>query len=211
MNVSRKIDHIVYAVPNLEEAIDELEKRLGMRPTFGGYHDTQGTKNAVFHLGGTCYFEILAVDENNTNIPPPRWMGIDLISEPCITRWAIKSDDLHHDQAILQKSNPEMGAIKGGQRVLESGNLLKWELIMPLAKPTIEILPFMLDWSKSDFHPTSQLEPTCKLIGLKIYHPNSSLYQTTFQELGIDISIQQSNKIKIVAVIDSPNGVVELN
>ena len=93
MNIGRKIDHIVYAVPDLSAACDELEELLGVRPIFGGYHDSQGTKNALLNLGNQCYLELLAVDEANTKIEAPRWMGVDLIQHPRITRWAIKSDN----------------------------------------------------------------------------------------------------------------------
>jgi len=64
--MTKKTDHIVYAVTNLEAAIDEFEKLSGLRPVFGGYHTTKGTKNALVNLGNECYLEILAIDEGNT-------------------------------------------------------------------------------------------------------------------------------------------------
>jgi len=99
---NRKIDHIVFAVPNLEAAMNEFEELTGIRPAFGGYHTTQGTKNAVVNLGNDCYLEILAADNDNTQIAPPRWMGIDLIESPQITRWSLKSKDLQSDSAVLK-------------------------------------------------------------------------------------------------------------
>jgi len=57
-----KIDHIVLAVPNLEEGILWLEKKLGVRPAYGGQHLTEGTHNALLNLGNNCYLELLAID-----------------------------------------------------------------------------------------------------------------------------------------------------
>ncbi|MEL6718114.1 MAG: VOC family protein, partial [Bacteroidota bacterium] len=76
----QQLDHIVYAVPNLEEAINWFEENAGIQPVFGGYHTTQGTKNALLKIGAQCYLELLAVDKENKEIVSPRWMGIDLIN-----------------------------------------------------------------------------------------------------------------------------------
>ena len=64
----RQIDHIVYTVPNLEKAMDWFTEISGIQPAFGGYHTTQGTKNAVVNLGNSCYLELLAADNENKNI-----------------------------------------------------------------------------------------------------------------------------------------------
>ena len=149
----RKIDHIVYAVPDLEEAIDDLENRLGIRPTFGGYHTTKGTKNALVNLGNACYLEILTTDEKNTSVKAPRWMGVDLAGPPQITRWSLKSNQLEEDSKILQDYRVEMGMIEGGQRKMTDGRLLTWDMILPLAAPRVELMPFMTDWQHSDIHP----------------------------------------------------------
>lgn len=211
MNLTnRHIDHIVYAVPNLEKAIDDLEKELGVRPTFGGYHTTQGTKNAVLNLGNQCYLEILAADEENTNISPPRWMGIDLIQASKITRWAIKSANLAQDSIFLSQYQSDMGKIKGGQRKLSNGGQLTWKMIMPLASPEVEISPFMVDWQDSELHPTQQMEQHCELIGLEFTHPEPNSLSKVLDQLFLDLDVVKGDKISIMAKIKCPNGIVIL-
>ncbi len=95
--MKKRIDHIVFTVFNLESAIDRIEMQLGARPLFGGFHKTQGTKNALLDLGDQCYLELLAADNTNADILPPRWMGVDALTEEKITRWAIKSNNLESD------------------------------------------------------------------------------------------------------------------
>ena len=211
MIMNRPLDHIVYVVPNLEKACDRLELLLGIRPVFGGYHQTKGTKNALLNLGNNCYLELLAIDKKNKKIKAPRWMGVDVCKDARITRWAIKSTRLKTDNKLLQKYDTNMGKIDGGQRETQDGNLLKWKMILPLAKPAIEILPFMVDWGKSSVHPTNKLEDVCQLVGLKAYHPSPKNIQPTLDALDLGCVVQQSPVVRLIISIDSPRGLVEFS
>jgi len=208
--MKRKTDHIVYAVPDLQTAMDEFEQLSGVRPIFGGYHTTKGTKNALVNLGDECYLEILAIDEDNATIKPPRWMGVDLIEKPEITRWSLKSNNLSQDSEILQKYQPEMGIIQGGQRKTSTGEMLTWEMILPLAAPAVELVPFMTDWQHSAVHPTHNLPQQCELINLSFTYPNPTEIQSIFNKLGIDTAIVKDEKAMIRIKIKSPNGVFEI-
>lgn len=206
----RVLDHIVYAVPDLEKACGQIEKLLGVTPIFGGYHQTQGTKNALVGLGEGQYLELIAIDEANKDIPPPRWMGIDMLTKSQITRWAIKSTNLSHDALILQQANPNMGKRSGGSRKTNDGALLAWELLMPLASPEVELLPFAIDWSAAESHPSGQLSSACRLVELYASHPNPQLIQSTLEALHISLRIEQSETISIKAKIECPKGIVEI-
>jgi len=210
MDAKRKIDHIVYAVPDLEKAINEFEKLSGVRPVFGGYHTTKGTKNAIVNLGNECYLEILAIDEENTTVKPPRWMGVDLVKTPQITRWSLKSNQLQQDSDILQKYKSEMGIIQGGQRKTGMGDTLTWEMILPLGTPAVELVPFMTDWQHSAVHPTLHLPQECELVALSFTHPNPNKIQKIFSKLNIDIMVEQGEKAMIKAKIKSPKGIFEI-
>ena len=45
------VDHIIYAAPDLDSAVDDLETRLGVRAAGGGQHIGQGTHNKLLALG----------------------------------------------------------------------------------------------------------------------------------------------------------------
>lgn len=208
--MARKIDHIVYCVPNLEEALIYLENKLGVKATIGGAHLTQGTKNALINLGDACYLEVLAIDENNSDIEAPRWMGIDLLHSTKITRWALKTADISQDSTSLQNHNTDMGLVTSGSRMMTSGKTLSWQIAMPLSTPEVDIAPFITDWSKSEAHPTDTLDHQCKLLELQLNHPNPIDLQNLFNEMKIDIKINVSSKTTIQALIECPNGIIQL-
>ncbi len=204
------IDHLVYAVTDLDAAIADFEKRAGIRPVFGGYHITKGTKNALVHLGKQCYLELLAIDENNTTIQAPRWMGVDLIQENQITRWALQSTDLQQDSEILKTYNPRLSEISSGERQTTSGDLLAWQMTLPLPSPAVDLLPFFLNWESSAVHPTDNLVQACELLQIKMTHPNPSAIQNIFAKLTINIDLVQAAQASIKATIQTPNGLIEI-
>ena len=206
----RQIDHIVYTVPDLTAAIDWFEAISGIRPVFGGYHTTQGTKNAIINLGNKRYLELLAADNDNLSIKHPRWMGVDFLEQPQITRWSLKSANLPKDSLLVKNYQSEMGIIQGGQRKTTAGNTLTWEMIMPLATPEVEIMPFMTDWQNSAIHPTDALPEQCQLIDLKFTHPTPNLLMNTFQKLLVDSIIIKDPKMSIKARIQCPKGIIEI-
>lgn len=206
----RQIDHIVYTVPDLTAAIEWFEAISGIRPVFGGYHTTQGTKNAIINLGNKRYLELLAADDTNLAISSPRWMGVDFLKQAQITRWSLKSENLPKDSLLVKNYQTEMGIIQGGQRKTARGNILTWEMIMPLAAPEVEIIPFMTDWQNSAVHPTDVLPEQCQLIDLKFTHPTPNLLEPTFQKLSLDSVIVRDTKMSIKASIQCPNGIIEI-
>ena len=206
----RKIDHIVYAVPDLNLAMEEFAIKSGASPVFGGYHPHHGTKNALLNLGDGCYLEFLAIDLENKSVTPPRWMGIDMIGAPKITRWSLKSLDLDFDSEIVRAFRPEMGMIIGGSRKLDLGDILRWDMILPLTAPEVELIPFMVDWSRSSKHPTDSLPLECQLISLTLTHPQPDKILQVFKRLSVDTEIKYAESASISMQLNCPNGVVDL-
>ena len=203
------VDHLVYAVPNLEKAMADLGKKLGVAPVLGGQHRSQGTHNALIHLGKNSYLEIIAPDPNNDTFSGERWMGLDVITEPTITRWAVKSNDLSRDRAYLFTVDPNLAELKGGKRKKPDGTFLKWKATITLPEPTVEILPFVIDWKGED-HPTRELPQVCKLKKLRATAPMPYMVETAVSSLNIDVEIGVADEPSITAWIETPNGLVEL-
>lgn len=208
---ARSIDHIVYTVFDLEAAMDDFESRLGVRPIFGGYHPTFGTKNALVNLHHGMYLELLAADNANNTAQRPRWMGVDALLEQQLTRWAITSNNLEGDAEVLQSYHPDMGQILDGSRNTTSGALLQWQLSKPLPFPEVELIPFCIDWSGSEIHPNKALpDMGCTLIELYGTHPKPDIHKPILDWLGIDLRIEKSAQISLKMVLQCPKGIVTL-
>lgn len=205
-----KVDHIVFCAPTLESGIDYILERTGIQATYGGRHLTKGTHNAIFKLGANSYFEILAPDPENKNVPPPRWMGIDLIDKPCITRWAIKTNNIEEDALILSNYKPSYGQVQSGSRALKDGSVLSWQLSDPLPEPVIEVVPFLLDWQAST-HPSSLLPNVCKFKSIKLEHPETREVRKVADTLNLDIPINLSDLPRITITIETAKGIIEIS
>ena len=205
----RHIDHLVYCVKDLEKAISFIEMKTGFKASIGGKHRGKGTKNALINLGEKCYLEILAIDGLNSEVSPPRWMGIDFIKEPKITRICLKSKNLRKDQHIIKQYNANLGEIDQGSRATVNGEILHWKMILPLAKPEVDPIPFMVDWSESEMHPTENLPKQCKLIDLE-FHGNQPNLHDCMNALFDEIEIIESCESKIIATIDGPKGIFKI-
>ena len=205
----KTIDHLVYCVPNLQEGIQYFKNKFNIEASYGGRHLEQGTHNALFNIGNQIYFEILAPDPENKNVKPLRWMGIDLITEPKITRWGIKSNTIKEDLEILKRVDPELAISKIGKRQKTDGSILNWELSIPLPQPEVEAIPFLIDWKKSK-HPTSGIKQECELIRFTIAHPQPDKLSQILKSLNIEVKIKQAKEIALHAEIQGPSGKIIL-
>lgn len=208
---NRSIDHVVFTVFDLDQSMEDFERRLGIRPIFGGHHKTFGTKNALVNLDSGMYLELLAADDANRAVKRPRWMGVDVLTKPQLTRWALKSTNLERDSRILKKYHPDMGQIMEGSRNTATGSRLQWQLSRPLALPEVELIPFCIDWGSSEIHPNQALpDMDCSLIELYGTHPSPKVYAKVFEELDIVFRVEEAPQIRLKMVLESPRGTVTL-
>ena len=101
---------------------------------------------------------------------------------------------------------PELGSLSVGQRRTPAGSLLKWNMSLPLSNPEVELLPFLLDWSESDIHPTDGLEQNCELVSMELSHPSPESLIDCYRELEIDVKIELAETPRINATFRGPRG-----
>ena len=204
------IDHLAYAVPDVAAAMDDLQRRLGVRPSVGGPHPGRGTHNALLDLGATAYLEVIGPDPAQPPPSQPRAFGIDALTAPRLATWAAKASDLRARVAAAKEAGYDAGRVMSLERRRPDGLLLQWEITRGAWPPAGEgLVPFLIDWAEAP-HPSAAAAPGCTLVGLHGEHPQPAALCPLLGVLGVELEIVAAPRPALVATIDSPHGRVEL-
>lgn len=198
--MSARVDHLMWAVPDLDTAIEDLHARTGVRPARGGTHPGQGTRNALLALGPRCYLEVLAPDPEQ---PPSGGLAhlIAGLRTPRLVTFAVAVEGLV--QMGLQ-------GIVAMSRTTPDGVELRWELAFLTGHPFGLSMPFVIDWRDSP-HPAATAPAGCTLAALHLAHPDAPGLQTAIASLGLSLVVEQAATPCLTADLDTPAGRVRLS
>lgn len=143
-----ELDHVLFTVPDLDEAAAWLERRYGLGSVAGGRHPGWGTANRIVPLA-SAYIELIAVvDETEaaaapfghwiTSAPPGRPLG-----------WAVRTDDV---DAVAARLGLE---VHPGSRVTPDGVELRWRGAAVEDSAGDPSLPFFVEWDPQTTHPSA--------------------------------------------------------
>ena len=201
------LDHLVYAVPDLEAACAAFAKTSGVTPAPGGTHPGRGTRNALVGLAGGAYLEFIAPHPTEPHGPAGRWMGVDLVTAPTLTRWAVRDLDVGaFAQTLRDAGHGHLARLATGQRRTPGGQTLRWHMTEPPPAPAVEVLPFALDWSESEGHPSDGLAAEFELRTLRFEHPEPKGVQVIFELVGLDYEVEYGARPRIHTVLSGPSG-----
>lgn len=202
-----KLDHFVYAVPDLDVAIRRFELDTGVKPLYGGRHLLLGTHNALVALDDGVYFELVAADPGATEIKLPM---LKQLKEPSLIAWAVQCDGLEELEHSLATAPAKLGPVGRGSRVCSDGSKLNYKhaALVVDDKELLAALPFVVDWLDSA-HPSQTSPQGCRLRSFEIHHPHEKGIESVLNALGA------TDKCKIVAAavqelrleIETPRGV----
>ncbi len=203
-----QIDHLVWAVPDLDEGCAEIEHLFGAAPVRGGSHPGLGTCNALLSLGQGLYLEVMAPDA-----PPPGSVGERLakLEAPGLATWVIRSGDLAALAAAANDAAVEaapLGPVPT-KRLTPQGDELSWELLFLTKHKHGGLVPFAIDWQATQ-HPSTTSPIGGALEQFEIRSANADALNALLIGLGIAQKVQASDESALVAQFETPNGRVEL-
>jgi hypothetical protein len=141
--VSLRIDHVVYAVADLEAAAGRFERTYGLVSAPGGVHPAWGTANAIVPLGDARYVELIAIVD-------PR------VARGGVLGRAIADRTAHGDRWFalclgddaIERTAERLGlTLEPGARTLPDGRQVTWRgagIDDPRRTPE---LPFFISWT----------------------------------------------------------------
>jgi len=207
------VDHLVYAVPDLGQAMDQAEAYLGIRPIVGGRHPQWGTWNALLSLGDGVYLEWVAA-EPGAEEPgglSATVFGVDRVREAQLVSWCARVEDLEGVVGRAQVHGLEIGSVLKGGRDRPDGTRVEWRVTDPRLDRAGGLLPFLIDWGSSP-HPSEDLPGGAQdglwLSGFWIEHPEPEDLRRRLQILKVEVEVRAARAPALVAQLSTPRGPV---
>lgn len=200
-----RVDHLVFATPDLNRGVEEIEKLLGVRAIAGGQHPGRGTRNALIALGPAAYLEIIAPDPEQPSPKEPRPFRLDELKESRLVAWCVKGRDLEHLRREALRKGVHLGEVRSGSRLRPDGVQLWWQFTDPAVLVADGIVPFFIDWGESP-HPAHTAAKGATLVSLQAQHPEVQEVHGMLQHLGLDLYVTQGQSPALIAIIEGPRG-----
>jgi Glyoxalase-like domain len=179
------LDHLVYATPDLDASVRRIAELTGVMPAEGGSHPGLGTRNRLLGLGELRYLEIIGPDPDQRTPDRPRPFGIDDLTAPRLTAWAIRAADIEARVARARTLGYDPGPIEPLARRTPDGELLRWRLTVPYDT----VVPFLIDWGRTP-HPARHL-PVVPLTSFAAAHPEPDGVRRRLAALGVELEVRQ--------------------
>lgn len=199
-------DHILLGAPDLDLGIRWVEERTGVRAKFGGSHPGGGTRNALLSLGTGHYLEIIAPDPAQANAPDVR---LKELPSPRIIQWAIHTEDIAAAKSMIEAAGIKTVGPQTGSRQRPDGKLLRWQALG--IEQTTPLVPFFIQWDTSSPHPSSDSPPLGTAKSLRLETPQPDELHRILHAAAVQADIRKSSLPRIVLVVQTPRGEVEMS
>ncbi len=205
--VTPGLDHILWAVPNLQEGAKIFEGLTGVKPILGGIHTNGGTGNYLVSLGYCVYFEIYGPAPNGVLDEGSQFL--EDMDKPSLFSYAVHSSNLEEMAQSGLEAGLKAGSPKTNGRARPDGVMLNWEAFTFLDHPFADFMPFVIDWKNSP-HPSGSTPEGATIKAFEVTHPEGEKLKRYFKAMGLPISVKIGpHDLKLI--LNTPKGEVELD
>ncbi|MBL8206636.1 MAG: VOC family protein [Blastocatellia bacterium] len=206
--VGKALDHLLLGAPNLEEGMEWVTEKTGVKAAIGGRHPGLGTHNALLSLGNQQYLEIIAPDPTQTTLAP-QFAFLQVATAPRLLTWAAATQDIHAIAAQAHAAGFELNGPNAGARTRPDGETLRWKTLF-LKNDFSLLIPFFIEWDATSRHPSQDSPTGCSLQSFSLEHPQPEMLRAIFSHLGLEVTVTPGSEARLKAAIASPQGLVEL-
>ena len=200
------LDHILWGGANLDTALDTLEELTGVRATYGGQHPDLGTHNAVAALGPKTFIEVIAPD-------PKLKAGalahrLQKLPAPTLLMWAATTPSATQTAAHATAEGYE-ATVAEGHRPRPDGAVVRWTNVFVSGHGAGILVPFFIQWATAS-HPASEAPSDLRLKAFHAETPQPAALKAVLEALDVKLAVRKGNVARLVAVLDTPRGLVTL-
>ena len=151
------VDHLIIAVKDLDQAISDYEKTLGITPCWKGKHSELGTKNALFNFENT-YLELLSPCDAG---PGTEFINALLVENgDHLAGIALGTQNIEHTKEALKKNGYAV-EISSGEAVNEKdGKIRRWKNIFLPNALSRELFIFIIEHVEGDLSKNENQDPS---------------------------------------------------
>lgn len=199
-------DHLLWGAAELDSAIAALAEQTAVRATPGGQHPDLGTHNAVAALGRKRFLEVIAPDPGLRAGALARQLS-DL-KRPALIMWAARTASAK-DTAARAESEGYRAAIVEGHRQRPDGEVVRWTNVFVTGHGGGTLVPFFIEWHGGS-HPSTDAPTGLQLHALRAETPQVEGLRAVLEALDVRVAVTKAATARLVAVLDTPLGRVEL-
>jgi hypothetical protein len=203
------IDHVIWAVPDLEEYADKFENMTGVAPVYGGEHTNGITANYLMALDNCTYLEIIG---------PKKGVSLDTFGEAAaiykntgLLGFAFgmqNADDAKDYFARIGLSTDEP---RTGGRNKPDGSFVGWRTIrFPTLNFGTDSLLFAIEWTTVP-HPATTSPKGIKITNLVIEGPDAGRLARIVQDHDLPVEIAADRPIGFKLMLETPKGRIVLD
>ncbi|HWP64502.1 MAG TPA: VOC family protein [Candidatus Limnocylindria bacterium] len=200
------LDHLLWASADLDAAVAALEKCSGVRPAYGGSHPELGTHNALAALGERRFLELLAPDPMLK--PGPLARQLSELRAPVLLMWAARVESAAEAAARAEAAGYRAMTVPG-HRPRPDGRVVRWTNVFVSGHGAGTLVPFFIDWHDGG-HPADDAPEGLTLVSFVIEAPRPEHLSVVLATLDVDVEVREAEAERLVAVIDSPLGRLQL-
>lgn len=206
--VKGELDHFLWAVPDLEKGMAEIERQTGVAPKMGGRHSGVGTHNAILPIGDRVYLEIIAPDPSQDRFSSFGNL-VKGIQQPRLVTWVARSQDARKLSDLAQQNGLSPGVILALSRRRPDGTSVSWRTVTIGGHDFGPLIPFFIEWRSED-HPADSGTQGCRLLRFEIESPDPRGVSAVLGKLALEAPVVQGSKPRLKVTLETPKGRVTL-
>lgn len=202
------LDHVIWAVPDLEKGAMFFEEQTGVKPVYGGAHSNGVTANYLVSVGPCSYLEIVGPKSGST--PGELGAGAGRYSHKNMAGFALGLADAGQASNIFEAVGLESGAPREGSRNKPDGSLVAWKSAGLPGSFGEHSFQFFIEWTAGE-HPALTSPKGIKLKRLILMGESAPQYERLVDTYGLPITLLEKGSKNIRLELDTPNGLVVLD